>query len=105
MCFIDYAKAFDCVSHNKWWKVPKAMWILEQVICLQEICMQVNKQQLEPGMEQWTGSKLGNVYIKAVYYHTAYLTFMHHVKCCAGWSTDIIFLVCFFHFIYFILHL
>ena len=39
-----------------------------------EICMQVKKQQLEPDMEQRTGSKLGKVYIKAVYCHPAYLT-------------------------------
>ena len=43
--------------------------------------MQVNKQQLEPDMEQWAGSKVGNVYIKAVYYHTAYLTFMQSISC------------------------
>ena len=36
--------------------------------------MQVKKQQLEPGMEQWTGSKLGKEYIKAVYHHPSYLT-------------------------------
>ena len=38
--------------------------------------MQVKKQQLEPGMEQWTGSKLGKEYVKAVYCHPAYLTSM-----------------------------
>ena len=38
--------------------------------------MQVKKQQLEPHMEQWTGSKLGKKYIKAVYCHSAYLTYM-----------------------------
>ena len=41
-----------------------------------EICMQVRKQHLEPDMEQRTGSKLGNVYIKDVYCHPAYLTYM-----------------------------
>ena len=40
-----------------------------------EICMQVKKQQLEPDMEKQTGSKLGK-YIKAVYCHSAYLTYM-----------------------------
>ena len=39
-----------------------------------ENCMQVKKQQLEPDMEQWTGSKLQKEYIKAVYCHPAYLT-------------------------------
>ena len=38
--------------------------------------MQVKKQQLEPDMEQWTGSKLGKEYIKAVYCHPVYLTYM-----------------------------
>ena len=38
--------------------------------------MQVKKQQLEPDTEQWTGSKLGKEYIKAVYCHPAYLTYM-----------------------------
>ena len=38
--------------------------------------MQVKKQQLEPDMEQWTGSKLGMKYTKAVYCHPAYLTYM-----------------------------
>ena len=41
-----------------------------------EICMQIKKQQLELNMDQWTGSKLGKKYIKAVYYHPAYLTYM-----------------------------
>ena len=41
-----------------------------------EIYMQVKKQQLEPDMEQQTGSKLGKEYIKAVYYHPAYLTYI-----------------------------
>ena len=42
-----------------------------------EICMQVKKQQLEPDMEQQTGSKLGKEYVKAVYCHHAYLTYKH----------------------------
>ena len=38
--------------------------------------MQVKTQQLELDMEQWTGSKFGKEYVKAVYCHTAYLTYM-----------------------------
>ena len=47
--------------------------------------MQVKKQQLEPDMEQWTGSKLGKEYIKAVYCHLAYLTYM---QCTSGEMPD-----------------
>ena len=43
--------------------------------------MQVKKQQLELGMEQWTGSKLGKKYIKAVYCQAAYLTYMWSISC------------------------
>ena len=48
-----------------------------------EICMQVKKQQLEPDMEQKTGSKLGKEYIKAVYRHPTYLTYMQSTS----WET------------------
>ena len=53
-----------------------------------QICIKVKKQQLELDMEQQTGSKLGNEYIKAVYCHPAYLTYMQSTpcKCQAGWS-------------------
>ena len=43
--------------------------------------MQVKKQQLEPDMEQWTGSKLGKEYDKAIYCHPAYLTYMKSASC------------------------
>ena len=48
--------------------------------------MHVKKQQLEPDMEQQTGSKLGKEYIKAVYGHSAYLTSMQSTSCeTLGW--------------------
>ena len=43
--------------------------------------MQVKKEQLEPDMEQWTGSKLVKEYFKAVYCHPAYLTYMQSISC------------------------
>ena len=58
-CFIDYAKAFDCVDHSKFWKILKEMGTPDHLTCLCETCMQVNKQQLELDMEQLTSSKLG----------------------------------------------
>ena len=56
-CFIDYAKAFDCVDHNKLWNILKEMGIPDHLTCLWETYMQVRKQQLELDMEQQTGSK------------------------------------------------
>ena len=56
-CFIDYAKAFDSVDHNKLWKILQEMGIPDHLITSWEICMQVRKQQLELDMEQQTGSK------------------------------------------------
>ena len=68
-CFTDYAKAFDCVDHNKLWKILKEMGIPDHLF------MQFKKQQLELDMEQQTGSKLGKKDVKAVYCHTAYLIY------------------------------
>ena len=49
--------------------------------------MQVNKKQLEPDMEQQTGSKSGKEYVKAVYGHPAYLTYMQGTSCeMPGWK-------------------
>ena len=56
-CFIDYAKAFDCVDHNKLWKFWKRWENQITWPASWEICMQVRKQQLELDMEQQTGSK------------------------------------------------
>ena len=58
-CFIDYSKAFDCVDHNKLWKILKEMGIPDHLTwpASWEICMQVRKQQLQLDMEQHTGFK------------------------------------------------
>ena len=55
-CFIEFAKAFDCVDHNKLWKILKEMGIPDHLPASSEICVWVKKQQLELEMEQ-TGSK------------------------------------------------
>ena len=66
-CFIDYAKAFDCVDHNKLWEILKEMEYQTTWPASWEICMQVRKQQLQLDMEQQTGSKQEKEYLKAVY--------------------------------------
>ena len=80
-CFIDYAKAFDCVDHNTLLKILQEMGIPDQTTwtAFWEICMQVQKLQLEPDMKWQTGSKLGKECVKAVYCHPAYLTHMQSV--------------------------
>ena len=56
-CFVDCSKDFDCVDHNKLWKILKEMEIPDYLACLLKICVKVKKQQLELDMEQQTGSK------------------------------------------------
>ena len=46
--FINYAKAFDCVNHNKLWKALKEMEATDPLTCLLKTCMWVKKQQLGP---------------------------------------------------------
>ena len=60
LCFIDYAKAFDYVDHTNCGKFLKR-WEYQTTLPVSWVtCMWVKKQQLEPDMEQLTGSKLGN---------------------------------------------
>ena len=70
----------DCGKFLKRWEYQTtlpASW---------EICMQIKKQQLELDIEQQTGSKSGKEYVKAVYCHPAYLTYMHSTSCeMPGW--------------------
>ena len=75
-CFIDYAKDFDCVDHNKLWKILKEMGIPNHFTCLLRNLYAGQEATVRTDMEQWTGSKLGKEYMKAVYCHFAYLTYM-----------------------------
>ena len=61
-CFIDYAKGFDCVDHNKLWKILKEMVIPHHLIYLLRI-LNANQEVTEPDMEQPTGSKLRKEYM------------------------------------------
>ena len=79
-CFIDCIKAFDCVDHNKPWKILQEMEYQTTWPASWEICMQIKKQNLEPDMEQQAGSKSRKEYVKAVYCHRAYLTYMQRTS-------------------------
>ena len=56
-CFLDYAKPFDCVDHNKLWKNLKEMGIPDHLTCLLRNLYAGQEEQLELEMEQQTGSK------------------------------------------------
>ena len=83
--FIDYAKDWLCGAQQtgKFFK----RWEYQTTLSASwEIRMQVKKEHSEPDMKQWTGSKLGKEYIKAVYCHPAYLTYMQSTSCkMTGW--------------------
>ena len=75
-CFTDYAKAFDCVNHNKLWKILKEMGIPDHLTCLLRNLYAGQEATVKLDMEQQTGSKEEKEYVKAVYCHPAYLTSM-----------------------------
>ena len=75
ICFIDYAKGFDCVDNNQLWKILKEMGIPDHLTCLLRN-LYAGQKATELDMEQQTGSKSGKEYVKAVYCHLAYLTYM-----------------------------
>ena len=74
-CFTDYAKAFDCVDHNKLRKILKEMGIPDHLTCLLRN-LYAGQGATELDKEQQTGSNLEKEYVKAVYCHPAYLTSM-----------------------------
>ena len=75
-CFIDYAKAFDYVDHNKLWKILQGMGIQDHLTCLLRNLYtgQEATVRIRHGTTDWF--QIGKEYVKAVYYHSAYLTYM-----------------------------
>ena len=74
-------KPFDYMDYKNCGKFLKRWEYQTTSPVFWEIYMQVKKQQLELGMEQQTGSKSGKEYVKAVYCHPAYLTYMQSTSC------------------------
>ena len=79
-CFIDYTKAFDCVDHNKLWKILNEIGIPDHLICL--------VRNLYAGREATVRNRHGTTDwfqigkdVKAIYCHPAYLTFMQNTSC------------------------
>ena len=84
-CFIDYTKACDCVDHNKLWKILQEMGIPDHLTCILRK-LYAGQEVTELDLEQQTGTKSGKEYVKAVYCHLAYLTYMQRTSCeMPGW--------------------
>ena len=69
------------MDHNQLWKILKEMGIPDHLTCVLRNLYEGQKQQLELDMEKEIGSKLGKEYVKAVYCHPAYLTYMWSTSC------------------------
>ena len=75
-CVIDYAKAFNCVDHNKLWKILKEMGIPDHMTCLLRNLYAGQEAAVRTGHGTTDWLQIGKEYIKAVYCHPAYLTYM-----------------------------
>ena len=75
-CFIDYAKAFDCVDQNKVWKILKEMGIPDHLTCLLRNLYAGQESTIRTGHGTTDWFQIGKKYIKTVYCHSAYLTYM-----------------------------
>ena len=83
-CFIDYAKAFDCVDHNKLWKILKEMGMssyLTFLTCLLRNLYAGQEVTVRTRHGTMACSKLGKDYVKAIDCHPAYLTYMRSTSC------------------------
>ena len=75
-CFIDYAKAFDCVDHNKLWKILKEMGIPDHLTCLLRNLYAVQRATVRTGHGTTDWFQIGKGVCQGVYCHPAYLTSM-----------------------------
>ena len=76
LCFIDYAEAFDWVDHNKLWKILQEMGIPDHFTCFLRNLYAGQEATVRTGHGTTDGFKSGKVYVKAIYCHTAYVTYM-----------------------------
>ena len=86
MLFRSYAKAFDCVDHNKLWKILQEMGIPDHLTCLLKNLYAGQEAKVRTRHETMDWFQLGKEYFKAVYCHSAYLTSMQNTPCeMLGW--------------------
>ena len=75
-CFIDNATAFDCVDHNKLWKIQKEMGIPDHLTCLLRNLYAGQEETVRTGHGTTYWFQIGKGVVKGVYCHPAYLTYM-----------------------------
>ena len=79
-CFI-YAKPFDCLNHNKLWKILKEMGIPDHLTCLLRNLCAGQEATVRTGHGTTDWFQIRKEYVKAVYCHPAYLTYMQSTSC------------------------
>ena len=85
-CFIDYAKAFDPVDHNKLWKILKEMGIPDHLTCLLRNLYAGQEATVRTGHGTTDWFQIGKKYVKVVYCHPVYLTYLQSLSCeMPGW--------------------
>ena len=85
-CFIDYAKAFGCVDHNKLWKILKEMGIPDHLTCLLRNLYAGQEATVRTGHGTKDWFQIGKEVCQAEYCHPAYLTYMQSTSCeMPGW--------------------
>ena len=85
-CFIGYAKAFDCVNHTKLWKIIKEMGIPHCLTCLLWNLYAGQEATVQNGHRTMDLFQLWKEFVRAVYCHCAYLTYMQSTSCeMLGW--------------------
>ena len=82
-CFIDYAKAFDCVDHHKQWKILQEMGIPDHLTCLLRNLYAGKEATVRTGHGTPDWFQIGKEYVKTVYCHPVYLTYMQSTS----WET------------------
>ena len=87
ICFIDYAKVFDSVDHNKLWKILKEMGAPDHLTCLLKNLYLGQEATVRTGYETTDWFQIGKEYLKVVHCHLAYLTYMQSTsRKMPGWK-------------------
>ena len=80
-CFIDYAKAYDCVDNDELWKILQEMEIPAHLTCLLRHLYAGQEVTVRTGHGTTDWFQIGKGFVKAVYCHFAYLTYMQSTSC------------------------